>query len=100
MERMLDNPALNAAQVLQQLGCSEKYVFRICRECSGKSFGELIEEMRIMRAESLLGTTKMSNEQIAQAAGFASLTTFYRAFKRIHGVTPSVWRTGQKSRKE
>ena len=95
MNENLSDTALNSSKVSQLVGCSEKYVYRLCKEWSGKSFGDQLEALRIAKTEILLETTKMSNEQIANEAGFASLTTFYRSFKKVHGVTPSVWRTSQ-----
>lgn len=94
MEQMMSDPALNASMLAEKLGVSEKYVYRIVKDWSGRSFGSFLEEMRIKKAEELLLTTPMSNEQIAEAVGFASLTTFYRAFRKRHSMPPAAWRNG------
>lgn len=92
MESQLTNPGLNAAQIAMQLEYSEKYIYKVIKNNSGNSFNELLETMRIRRADELLRNTQKPNEQIAQEAGFASLSTFYRAFRKAYGVTPAVWR--------
>lgn len=92
MESQLTNPGLNAAQIAMQLEYSEKYIYKVVKSNSGNSFNELLETMRIRRADELLRNTQKPNEQIAQEAGFASLSTFYRAFRKAYGVTPAVWR--------
>ena len=99
LETGLADPALNAAAVAQRVGCSEKYVFRLVKEGCGRSFGDQLELLRIQRAEALLLEGRLNNEQIAQAAGFASLTTFYRAFRKAHGLSPAVWRSIRESMK-
>jgi len=100
MEALLSDPGLNAARLASEMGYSEKYIFRIVKEGSGKTFGELLERMRISRTEALLRDTSMNNEAIARETGFASLTTFYRAFRKVHGVTPAVWRTAVEKKEE
>ena len=92
MEKLLEYTALNAACVADHIGCSEKHVFKLIKNWSRKSFGDQLEHLRILKAENLLLTTKLSNEQIAQSAGFTSLSTFYRAFRKAHGVTPASWK--------
>lgn len=92
MLRHISDAGFNASVVALELGCSEKYVFRLVKDCSGHSFGDVLESLRIARTDELLRTTDWNNEKIAESTGFASLTTFYRAFRKAHGVTPGVWR--------
>ena len=47
---------------------------------------------RIEKAKYLLLTTNLGMDLIAYAAGFWKATTFFRAFRRITGMTPQQYR--------
>lgn len=100
IEQNLDDPALNAAKLAEMMGVSEKYVYTIIKDRFGKSLGAYLEEQRIKKADELLISSALSNEQIAETVGFASLTTFYRAFRKIHGLSPAAWRSSLKAMEE
>ena len=89
------DPGLCAEAIADELMISEKYVFAIIKEQTGKSLGHFIEDIRIAKAEELLIQTGESNARISLLCGFGSENTFYRAFARRHGVSPSVWRKNQ-----
>lgn len=89
------DPGLCAELIAQELLISEKYVFAIIKERTGRSLGHFIEDIRISHAEKLLRETGESNAKISLLCGFGSENTFYRAFSRCHGVSPSVWRKNQ-----
>lgn len=97
IEENMSDPALNAAKLAELSGVSEKYVYTLIKDRFGKSLGAYLEELRIKKADELLITSSLSNEQIAEASGFASLTTFYRAFRKIHGLSPAAWRSSLKA---
>lgn len=92
------DPGLCAELIAQELMISEKYVFSIIKEQTGRSLGHFIEDVRIGHAEELLSHTGESNARISQLCGFGSENTFYRAFSRRHGVSPSVWRKSREKR--
>lgn len=82
---------LCAAMVADRFGVTEKYVFQIVRDCTGKSLGDLIKEIRFSEAEKLLQESVDINK-IPERIGFNSLNTFYKAFKRNYGISPGQWR--------
>ena len=49
-------------------------------------------DLRMQRAKTLLRTTRLGIEEIAQAVGYSSSVTFDRIFKRASGLTPSEFR--------
>lgn len=89
------DPGLNAAMIAQSFMISEKYVFSLIKEQTGKSLGTLVEEIRLDEAERLLSHTNLSNSIIWQQCGFGSENTFYRAFSKRRGVSPALWRKQQ-----
>jgi YesN/AraC family two-component response regulator len=87
-ERQHTTPSL-----AREVGLSERHLVRQFREVFGKTPRRYLTEVRMQRAADLLRTTRLGIEQIAQAAGYASIKTFDRIFKRVHGLTPSEFRS-------
>lgn len=77
--------------VTDKFHVSENYVLKLVKEVTGYSFKTYVETVRVEKAETLLCTTNEPNAKIAMLCGFGSENTFYRAFSRKHGVTPSKW---------
>jgi len=52
---------------------------------------------RMHTARSLLSSTELSIAAVARRVGYDSEEAFSRAFKRVHGVSPSRWRVATSS---
>ena len=52
---------------------------------------------RMHAARSLLSSTELSIAAVARRVGYDSEEAFSRAFKRVHGVSPSRWRVATSS---
>ncbi|GGD65554.1 helix-turn-helix domain-containing protein [Microbacterium murale] len=64
-------------------------------EMVGLSPASVLRAERLRIAERLLrDAPDRTIEWVAYEAGFSDLTTFTRAFRRVHGVTPRDWRRG------
>lgn len=48
---------------------------------------------RIMKARQMLADDHLLAQEVAIAVGYKDYSNFYRAFKRIIGVSPSKFRT-------
>ncbi len=83
---------LTAIQIAEEFLVSERYLYGVVKEASGKTFGKYIESLRMKKAEQLLLTTDLTNIQIFQQCGFGSENTFYRNFLKAHGMPPAVWK--------
>ncbi len=59
---------------------------------TGKKFSTYINELRITKAAGLLTRTDQNIVNIAFSVGYESLSTFYRAFQGITGLSPLVYR--------
>lgn len=59
---------------------------------TGLSFGAWLQAQRLTYAQTLLESTTLSLEQVAERAGFGSSETFRYHFRRHCGVTPQQWR--------
>ena len=81
-----------AQNIAEKFGITERYVYMIVRECTGKSLCHYIESLRIKKATDLLLSTDLSVDEIADVCGFNARNTFYRAFKNHCGVSPGQFR--------
>ncbi len=55
-------------------------------------------ERRVDRARDLMTNSRLPLADIAIQCGFADQSSLNRSFKRIHGVTPGIWRRGTSRR--
>jgi AraC-like DNA-binding protein len=62
------------------------------RATVGLCVKEHLESLQIERAKELLRTTRSSTAEIAVDAGFGTARSFYRAFRRRTGVSPTEYR--------
>ncbi|MBD3242512.1 MAG: helix-turn-helix domain-containing protein [Chitinivibrionales bacterium] len=76
------------------LGITSRHVSRLCRELGHRSYLDMLDELRIERARSLLAGSHMTVKEVAFACGFGSVSYFIRVFRKRVGVTPVVWRRG------
>jgi AraC-like DNA-binding protein len=62
------------------------------RKYFGESINDVIHKARVKKAKELLLTTDDSVQDIAEAVGYCSLATMYRAFTNVEGVAPGKLR--------
>lgn len=74
-------------------GFSKYHFSRIFKQFSGCNFYDYLCFHRIKIAEQLLLTPGISITDIAYQAGFGSLCTFNRTFKKVKACTPSEYRS-------
>lgn len=85
-------PELSIAMTAEQFHISQKYVSQFLKDQTGKSYTEYIEDLRLTHAMELLKTTKLGVTEIALKCGFTTQNTFYKAFRRRYGASPSAMR--------
>jgi AraC-like DNA-binding protein len=70
-----------------------KYQFaHLFKEMVGLSPYSWLQLYRIIRSQELLKQTKKSILEIALECGFSSVSIYNQLFKRLYGITPSVFR--------
>lgn len=75
-----------------RLAISEQYLSRIVRRGTGKSVGQILNDLLTMEASTLLDTTKESIGEIALRLGFSDTPGFCKFFRRQTGLTPLGFR--------
>lgn len=81
----------------RQLGWNPRKLSSMFRNFYNMKLTELIGNIRIERAITLLETTEISISQIAMQCGFGSLRNFNRAFLQRVSCTPSAYRQQRKT---
>lgn len=84
---------LHLAAVARMAGFSVPGFVRIFREMTGTSFLPFVRALRVELAKTLLGTTKMTVEDIAASSGFRSSVHLIRSLRIVTGRRPSEFRT-------
>lgn len=83
---------LTIAELATTLGTNTKYISSCINSGAGCSFLDYVNGYRVRFAQKkLLETPQMRLSDIADAAGFASESAFYRNFKAVTGQTPAEW---------
>ncbi|HWK57092.1 MAG TPA: AraC family transcriptional regulator [Parapedobacter sp.] len=65
---------------------------RYFKQCTGRTFVEFVQEIRIAHACDLLRATPLPVQQVCRDSGFHSVAHFIRVFKRSKGLTPHQFR--------
>ncbi|MFN3148888.1 helix-turn-helix domain-containing protein [Bremerella sp.] len=74
------------------IGIPRRRFTQLFRGVTGQTWLNYVQELRVEHACKLLETTDRPITSIAFECGFAELSTFYRAFRKMRDVTPSAWR--------
>lgn len=93
--RVYEDAELTLPHLAQELDVSANQLSQTINQVGGQTFYELINRHRVREACRLLTDPKqqhLSVSGIGYEVGFRSKSTFYAAFRREQGVTPSVYR--------
>ena len=83
-------PSLKCADVAQLLGVPTYQLSQAVNESTGANFNQFVNVHRIEAAKEMLRSRpELTVEAIGQECGFKSKSSFYAAFKKHTGTTPS-----------
>lgn len=83
---------LSVDALAARLAMSPRHFARVFRDEIGTTPAQYVEESRVEVARRLLETTDLAVERIAATAGFGTVETLQRAFRRRVHVTPTAYR--------
>jgi transcriptional regulator GlxA family with amidase domain len=94
LNEVLEDPTgdLSGPALAARAGMSERTFSRSFRKETGSTPAQFVEEARIERAKTLLGTSDWPLARIAECSGFGSLHALHRAFQKRLSSTPSFYR--------
>ena len=78
--------------VLNLVHMSKASFSRHFAKCTGLTFSQFVNDLRVSNASKLLHSSQLSISQIAFESGFENLSNFNRIFRKRKGMTPSQYR--------
>ena len=93
-EYLYRDPLITIDKVALRLKINRSYLSRAINNCMGKNFNAFINEYRIKESILLMSdaSRKFSFEGLASEVGFNDRRTFYTAFCKITGISPSAFK--------
>jgi AraC-like DNA-binding protein len=87
---------IRAADLARSCGMSESYFRRVFEKYMNMKPMDYVNFVRIQRACALLRETDLTIALVSDKAGYESVSTFIRNFKRVIGCTPNKWKSDEK----
>ena len=91
INKNLSNQELNVEMITREVGISRVHLHRKLKELTNQSTRDLIKNVRLKHAATLLTTTHYNITEITDMVGFSSVTLFSRSFKELYGMTPTEY---------
>ncbi len=70
----------------------EDYFNRLIKKHLGKTYCDVLQEVRLYKAEQLLNHTTMTISEITEEVGYRNKGYFYKLFSKKFGMTPAEYR--------
>ncbi|MBU2864695.1 helix-turn-helix transcriptional regulator [Reinekea forsetii] len=86
------NPDIDASTLATELGISVHYLSQVFSREMQTTFYSYINDARIEAAKEALATSQQSVLDVALSVGYNTRSSFYNAFKKRTGMTPSKYR--------
>ena len=92
-EKLFLQPSLTLQEVAERLGTNKTFVSKLVNNAYNVGFPELINTLRVDYAEQyILANRDAKQTEIAEKCGFLSASSFNNIFKKVTGMTPSIWK--------
>ena len=85
----LDNELLSVESIASKVGFSRAQLHRKLKALTNKSAGQLVNEIRLNNARTMLAKKVGSVSEIAYSVGYSNMSYFTKSFKEKFGVLPS-----------
>ena len=84
--------SITVKDVAAAVKLSDRYLYNLFIKHLGISPKQMLNDVRIRRAEVLLSRTKLPVGEVAQAVGYSDALAFSRFFSKVKGISPSSFR--------
>ena len=92
IKREYGNCELSLECIAKRLYTSASQLSRSFKLYTGKLFSEYLREIRLNRSAELLSGTDMTVEKIVGDCGLRNISSYYRNFRDLFGMTPQLYR--------
>lgn len=92
---IMDNmasPDMGVEMIVDRMNMSRSSLYNRFKDLTGKSIGAHINDLRLLRAKTLLQNRNLTINEIAELTGFGSQRYFSNFFKEKTGMSPSQFR--------
>lgn len=72
-------------------GISESHLCRLLKNETGETFVNILNKIRIQKAEHLIAAGTYKVYEVAELVGFSNYAYFYQVFRKLTGVTPTEY---------
>lgn len=96
-EKLYLDPKLTLPVLSKTTAIPVRYISQVINEELNKNFNDFINSYRVSECKKLLNKNEENSKNILEAAyqsGFNSKSSFYDAFKKETGLTPSQYKSG------
>ena len=83
---------ITLAEVAEKTYVSQWYLSKLLNKHIGKSFSDILNQIRINVAKDLLKNPSMRIGNIAEEVGFIDMAHFSRVFKKTEGISANEYR--------
>lgn len=95
-EGLYKDAGLTLAKLARRLNMPPARLSQLLNDNHKTAFKPYLAQVRVEAAKQVLrAQTAVSMEEVAEASGFLSTSTFYRCFSKVEGTTPGAWRQAQ-----
>lgn len=95
-EELYKEAGLTLAKLAKRLNIPTARLSQLLNDNLKTAFKPYLAQVRIEAAKQLLREqASASMDDVAEASGFLSTSTFYSSFKKVEGTTPAAWRQAQ-----
>jgi len=93
-KELFKDPTISLDNLAQKLEFNRAMLSKVINKCAEQNFNSYINEYRVKEAVKLLSDEKNMDtvEVIGEKCGFANRVSFYRAFKKYTGLSPSEFK--------
>lgn len=83
---------VDMALAASHFGYHKNYFPNLVKEHTGRTFLELVTDIRLQKSVTLLLFSEQSVEEISENIGYKSTASFYHHFRKAYGMTPNEYR--------
>lgn len=92
IEKNALNPNISLTMIADEFNINESYLSRTFKESFKTNLSSFIENIRMREAVLLFTNTNYSIQAISEKVGYSNVNSFYKAFKRVHKISPANFR--------